>query len=382
MPRGRTIAFGLISVCAGIFLFLVAAEIALRILPTNEGLRVQPVTAEDPILHFQPNRTSTWSRDWNFPVVNQVRVNNFGFVNDRDYEPAGTGPLLAVIGDSYVEAAMVPFPDTIQGRLATALDGRGRVYSFAASGAGFGQYLAWARYARDTFRPGAMVFVVIANDFKEALHKYERSSGFHYFADAAGDGDGGADGNGGNDGLELIRVDYRPSLPRRVLRRSALAMYLITNLKVHARLDLALQFGADDTRYIGNVAAEVPAEVLADGERATAAFLDRLPAFAGLPPERILLLLDGIRPDLYDAERLAAATDTYWDRMRRHVIAAASARGIAVADLQPRFIGDYARHRRRFEFATDSHWSGEGHRVAAEAVMAWPAVDEVFGAGN
>lgn len=368
MPRGRTIAYGLISICAGVILFLLAAEVVLRILPANEGLRVQPVTSDDPILHFEPNRTSTWSREWNFPVVNDVRVNNFGFVNDRNYAPTGDGPLLAVIGDSYIEAAMVPFADTLQGRLAKTLDGRGRVYSFAASGAGFGQYLAWARYARDTFRPDALVFVIISNDFKEALYKYERSSGFHYLRDAA---DGG---------MELVRVDYRPSPLRRLLRRSAIAMYLITNLKVHARIDLTLDLGADDTRYVGNVAAEVPAEVLADGEVATAAFLDRLPEFAGLPPERILLLLDGIRPDLYDAAQLAAAKDSYWDRMRRHVAAAAAARGIGVADLQPRFVADHARDGRRFEFATDSHWSGEGHRVAAEAVMDWPAIAALFGA--
>ena len=102
---------------------------------------------------------SLGSKGWNFSIVNRVHINNAGFVNDRDYEAGETTPLLAVIGDSYVHAPMVSYPDTLHGRLSAAIEGRGRVYSFAASGAPLSQYLVWARHASDIYRPDAMVFV-------------------------------------------------------------------------------------------------------------------------------------------------------------------------------------------------------------------------------
>lgn len=42
------------------------------------------------------------SDGWNFNLV--VRVNDGGYVNDRDYDAAAKCPLLAIVGYSYIEA--------------------------------------------------------------------------------------------------------------------------------------------------------------------------------------------------------------------------------------------------------------------------------------
>ena len=97
-----------------------AAEIVLRFLPVSEGLRTEAVNHADPVFHFTPEREAIWSRGWRFEQVNRVRVNNAGYVNDQRYDPADPRPLLAVVGDSYVEASMVPYARTLHGRLATA----------------------------------------------------------------------------------------------------------------------------------------------------------------------------------------------------------------------------------------------------------------------
>ncbi|MBU1042446.1 MAG: hypothetical protein KKF77_15235 [Proteobacteria bacterium] len=89
-----------------LFLLLVF-EGVLRLLPVSEGLRVQPVNDQSPILHFEPNSTRTWSAFGDMTMANRVRVNSVGFVNDQDYDPAAPLPLVAVVGDSFVEAAMV-----------------------------------------------------------------------------------------------------------------------------------------------------------------------------------------------------------------------------------------------------------------------------------
>ncbi len=100
-----------------------------------------------------PDDEVVYSRDWNLSGVNRVRVNQQGFVNKYDYDADPPTPVLAVIGDSYVEAMMVPHEETLFGRLEN--DARSqygdafRVYSFAASGAQLSQYLVYARHAQD-----------------------------------------------------------------------------------------------------------------------------------------------------------------------------------------------------------------------------------------
>ncbi|HIF11391.1 MAG TPA: hypothetical protein EYQ81_17145, partial [Sneathiellales bacterium] len=123
--------FVTLSIGIGLFIPIVAAEVVLQFLPVMDSFRVQSLNAANPVRRFAPNRSVTYSKGWNFSMVNEVRINNEGFVNDQDYSPNDPGPLLAVIGDSFVEALMVPFMETMHGRLADLVSGAGRVYSFA-----------------------------------------------------------------------------------------------------------------------------------------------------------------------------------------------------------------------------------------------------------
>jgi hypothetical protein len=95
------------------------------------------------------------------------------------------------------------------------------------------------------------------------------------------------------------------------------------------------------------------------------AFLRDLRNLVGLPQDRVLLVLDGMRyPD-----SAAAAAGTYFDLMRRALGHRAKEQGYEVIDLDPLF---FARHRRtgeRFEWPYDGHWNPAGHAVAAEAIM-------------
>jgi len=367
----KKILFRLVAVWIGLVIPLVVSEIILRFLPVTEGFRALPVNEKNAVFRFTPNRTSTWSAGWNFALVNTVRVNNYGFVNDQDYEPKENSPLLAVIGDSFVEAAMIPYRLTAHGRLAESVRDRGRVYSFAASGAGFSQYLVWAEYARDTFRPSGMVFVIIANDFAESIFKYKHSPGFHVFVET----DSGK--------LALQRVDYKPGLVRKVFRRSALAMYLILNLKVHANLRLPLPFiKLDEGENISNVPAVVEEEILTNVMRGMIKFFDELPTRTGLESTRILFVVDGIRQSIYDPKVRELARGSYWDRVRRHFFKEASARGYEVVDMHPIFQRDFRIKGQRFEFPTDKHWNQVGHRLAGTAVEGTAVYRRVFGREN
>ena len=360
LTPGRRRLFATLAVAIGLVVPLLAAEVALRVLPVKVGLQAARVDAANPVFRFEPNRSFVWSRDWDLALVNRGRVNNAGFVNGQDYEAAAPGPLLAVIGDSYVEAAMVPYAETLHGRLAAALAGRGRVYSFGASGAALSQYLAWAAHARRVYGAAAMVFVVVGNDFDESLVTYKVGPGFHLYAETEGGG------------LRLERSDYRPKAWVRLLLRSALVRYAAYNLQVLEHLPplVAEAVAAEGTEFLGNTSVLASRERLADSRRAVAAFFRDLPVMSGLTPRHILFVVDGLRYPSDDALTRATRADSYFARMRLHFMAEAARRGYRVVDMDELFFPHWRAHRQSFDYpARDSHWSPLGHALAAEAVM-------------
>ena len=63
---------------------------------------------------------------------------------------------------------MVPYAQTLYGRLAEKLAGRFRVYSFGALGASLSQYLIWAGHAVREYGARAVVINLVGNDFDES----------------------------------------------------------------------------------------------------------------------------------------------------------------------------------------------------------------------
>jgi hypothetical protein len=121
-------------------------------------------------------------------------------------------------------------------------------------------------------------------------------------------------------------------------------------------------------RYAGNTAADAGAERLSRSLAALEAFFRDLPSYAGLPPSRILFVVDGLRYP----EVAAASVGTYFDRMRKALLEKAAALGYATLDLDPHFFAHHRRTGERIEFLRDAHWSSVGHGVAFDVVMASP----------
>ena len=231
----------------GLALVLALAEIVLRFLPVMSAMRPGPVTATSPIYHYSPDRPFVFSRDWDLAMVNRGRVNNAGFVNDQDYRRDDRQPLLAIVGDSFIEAFMVPYADTVQGRLARALESRARVYSFAASGAPLSQYLVWARLAVRQYGAQALIINVVGNDFDESHISYVQAPGFWVYAP----------GEDGRLRMQLLELHRGPL--RSLLLHSAFARYLFINLhlKEYANLRwLRARFGGDEVRVAGYTRAD------------------------------------------------------------------------------------------------------------------------------
>lgn len=325
---------------------LLLMEAALRFMPVAGMPHVLPVTAATPVARLQPNVEYTYSRDWNFSVHHRRRTNNFGYVHQADYQPEAATPLLAVIGDSFVEAQGITPGNSAAERLHRRVSPAGRVYSIGLSGAPLSQYLIFAQFARDTFRADAMAFVIISNDFDESLLKYKADPRFHYF-----------DGNG-----ELQRIDYEIPTLKKVLRHSALMRYLVLNLEPARALEVIRGLGQRPDAALAEPRVE-------DSKKAIVYFLDQLPSRAGLASDAIVFVLDAVRPAIYAPEALQKAADGYHARMRRYFAEQASARGYHVLDMQPVFIARHQADGSRFELtSTDSHWNALANGIVADEI--------------
>ena len=349
------------AVNLGLFLLpFLLLEGALRLLPVAYLPEIQAVSGAAPVARFRPNVDYRWSRDWNFSIVTQKRSNNYGFIHAADYRAQEPGPLLAVIGDSLVEAQQVNAGASAPELLDAAVAGRGRVYSLAMSGAPLSQYLVYAAYARATFGADALAIVVAPNDFDESLLKYKSDPRFHYFAE---------------DGA-LRRLDYRLSAAKRMLRHSATLRFIMYNLEASQRWQ---SYAASSPQSESGAALE---RRLADSRRAVQYFFDQLPGRSGLPREAIVFVLDPLRPAIYEDATRRQAQQGYYGQMMAHFAREAAARGYEVVDLEQVFLARLARDGKRFEAApTDTHWSALGHRIVAEQIANSRAFTRLFAAG-
>ena len=129
------------SAVVGTTLLLAGLELTARVLPVQEPEARTLASRSDPIARFRPNEQWNYSMGWDFFIVNEQRTNNAGWVSRIEYSKEGDTPLLAFIGDSFVQADQVRWPDTCHGRLSIKLDRHVRVYSFGYDGAPLSQYL-------------------------------------------------------------------------------------------------------------------------------------------------------------------------------------------------------------------------------------------------
>jgi hypothetical protein len=361
----RTVLANLSLSLGTVVVVALLAEIALRFAPVNQGFSFPDVDAANPVLHAAPDQDVVSSQYWDFYGARTLHVNNAGFRNDQDYADVHDLPLIAVVGDSYVEAVQVDYADAFFGRLARALEGRARVYSFGFAGAALSQYLVWAKHARERFGNALLVVNVVGNDFDESLAWYKQGPGFHHYAACGGT-------------YCLMRVDLHRGRLGGLLKHSALARYLVYNLRI-AALPAAIgaawsrpaPASAGDAAYVGNVAAVVDDKRLAESKLAVDLFLADLPGYAGLAPGDVTFVLDGRDYGQDDA----AFDATYFGQMRNYFIDRARSLGFAVIDMRPVFARRHGADGSVFQSPRDGHWNALGHElVAAELAKRFGAI--------
>jgi hypothetical protein len=370
MKKLRSLGLNLLTVAGSLVFTLLALEIALRFFPVAWAPPIEPPTTANPIQRYAANTPFTWSLGWDFYHVVRGRSNAQGFLADYDYDSAAATPLIAVVGDSFIEALQVPFAQSLTGRLQAMLGNRGRAYAFAQSGAPLSQYVAYAHHACVNYHPERMIVNVVGNDFDESVVTHRLRDGFFHLYERP------------DKTFDYKLTPYHPpSLAERVFRNSSLALYLARNANLRSVVtwflpNTAKAADSKTGRYVGMTEAAATPERVDEGYRVIDWFLDALPQQACLAPKDIVLTVDASRPQLYDPGALAATHASYFETMRRDLIAKARARGFLVLDLEPVFLAAYAKDGARFEFSTDGHWNAHGHEVVAAALRdilgGWP----------
>jgi len=355
MSKGRQVLLNSMLLVASTVLCLVLLEAMLRFFPVGSGLHTLPVSRDSPVLRFSPNRDFVFSRGWDFKMINHGHVNNDGWVNNQDYRVSEYPPLVAVIGDSQIEAQMVPYAQTVHGRLATLFEGKLRFYSFGASGAPLSQYLVWARYAVSKFKARALVINVVSDDFDYSRIEYKSAPGFWYYAPQP-DGE-----------LHLQLVEFHPGVMMTLVRHSALLRYLAINLGILDNFFAVMKWFRTHNNEGSEHYAGYPSSArVAASKAAVDAFLLDLDLI-GLPAQCIAFTVDGWRyPDQVERGR-----GTFFDIMRRYFIERASAGGHEAIDLDKLFLARYQETAERFDFFPfdSSHFNANGHRVLTDSLL-------------
>lgn len=170
---------------------------------------------DDAILTYPPNHRWTVSTGWDLRNPRSLQANNLGFVADRDFLPDSRA--IAVVGDSYVEAGMLDAPNRPAAQLQALLGARTPVYALGSPGTSLLDYAERVRFARTRLAVRRFVLVMEPGDVRQAL---------------CGSGNVHASCLDPHDLRPRTERLAKPSTAKRWLRHSALAQYLVGQLKL------------------------------------------------------------------------------------------------------------------------------------------------------
>jgi len=331
--------------------FLVGGELVFRVLPVSTATETDYYT--DPQVRTYPagHRWHT-ATGWDLRRAQPMRANNAGFAAEHDFQRDERA--IALIGDSYIEASMLPMQQRLAHQVEQALGGQRKVYAMGNPGTSLLDYAERIRLAHQRYGVRDFVLLVEAGDVLQSVC-----------------GSGNYEGPCLDAATRLVRHEHHPpaSALKRWVRRSAFAQYLFSQLKVDGHrllrqvreqsmpgqgLPEPAAAPAASAKAVAPVAGNLP---LVDA--VTAAFFARV---RGEVPGRLVLIVDG--------ERGGGRPSRTWLRDERsRFVALAEAQGAVVVDAEPVFRGHYATSGLNLDVSpTDSHLNALGLKILAPSI--------------
>jgi hypothetical protein len=341
---------------AGVLVAAAALEGLGRLLPVSTATRTG--YAHDALVRTYPaNHAFTLSTGWDLRNPQRLRVNQAGFVADRAFVPDARA--VALIGDSHVEASALSAGERPGAQLQRALGAERPVYALGTPGTSLLDFAESIRHASEQFGVGDVVVLLTEGDVRQSVCGSGQIAGPCVHATT---------------GLPGVERDEQPTLSKRMLRNSALAQYLFSQLKVTPAglwpalraLPAALLPGSRSPDPLPVRSLAPPAIDVALEQRVAALFFERIRPY--VRARLVFVLLHGHQAEPHSAS----------DILRFAAIA--RRQGATVVDLAP----VYAAHRAGSPLSLaigpyDAHHNPLGVALAAEQVAgalrgapAWP----------
>jgi hypothetical protein len=285
------------------------------------------------------------------------RINNEHWNYPIDYHPVEDKKLIAVIGDSYIEAFQVDVDKNYPYLLRKRLYPEYEVYAAGRSGAALSQYLHMSRYLNKRFDPDVLIFNIVHNDFAESIR--ELNPGTPYFMQLSIDDSG-----------SITETTPSPnySFPqyktwKRAVYKSALFRYLDWNLNVRQLRRSIMRVKAGT--YEDNIA---PAEVRKYQDLIYKA-ADHLAKTIREEnkDKRVIFIFDAPKSAIY--ENNLRESKLLW--MHEMMDTICSANDIEYIDLAPLMDNAYQANKTRFNSEIDGHWNEHGHEFVAGVLFAY-----------
>jgi hypothetical protein len=327
---------------------VVVLEITLRVLPIVSGVHRQSPRSGAASARLVANHDYTWSMGWDLRHVVKGKTNAMGFIAPYDY--SAETPAIALLGDSFVEAQMLAYDESLAGRLDARLGGGMRAFNFGLSGAALPHYLGMAREMGSHYRFAAAVVVVTGMDYEEG---FELKEGLYRWS---------ADPQ--RELISLVPAVERGSVVS-VAREMALVRYVRANLKLSA--------GKVFARH-GEASCE-PRRLSATDHKRLTDYVEQLPAALRLEPGRIVMVFNsGSNTALYervDRGRVRhAACPTLDSLALAELRRLAGGSGMKVIEVDQLLEAHYRAHRQALDFKpVDSHWNGTATAVVAAEIV-------------
>jgi hypothetical protein len=330
----------------GSALLLLIFELALRLLPIQNGLAAADGSADWPTHHLIADVHYTFSDAWNLRNVRRGVTNNMGYVAPFAYVPGSTG--IAVMGNSFIEGLMIDYRDTLQGQLAEEVSGAPEVLNFGVSGASLPDYLGLGGMVSKRFKLQWAVILVVGGDF---VNGFRAQAGYFSW-------------NAGNTPPLQLRPEPVRGRMEKFVRSLAIVRYIRGNLRFTLSHFL-------HTSTKGRRQPCVPESLQPGDAYLIKAYADALPNAYGLPPSRVILVFDSDRAELYRSQGLSTASSCPTrDGVALGALATAAARsGEHVISMGPIFAAYYRATGKRLDYSPiDYHWNDTAHRLAAAEV--------------
>ncbi|WP_341225357.1 SGNH/GDSL hydrolase family protein [uncultured Arcticibacterium sp.] len=335
-----------LAVCLGLVMVFLALELFFTFIIPASNSPESFYDEADKIVKFKPNTEGTMTLG---PWAEQPfywHINNAGWNNLRDYDADDNRPLIAVIGDSYIQPIGVDIDKSYPVLLQEKLKAKYRVYQFGMSGAPLSQYLHMSRYVTAKYKPDIIIFNIVHNDFIESLSCYTLPGRNYMAIDSSS--------------KKEVFLPFHSYLGiAQLARKSNLICYLMRNLKINSTLvhqNLPVE--------TFDLMVDMPKQtaIREKVEEVTDLLLTRMKNEN--PDSKLVFVMDGLRTEI-ELKNYENKTNSWLNRMMKDKV---EALGIPFLDLTDYFQSEFNKNNTSFSSKVDPHWNNYGHHKVYEAL--------------